>query len=58
MERLTGEPNLYTEGDVYGKVDKSDIVRPPLGDQFALGLSGRAEYVMPFLLWELGSGRT
>ena len=53
-----GGANLYTEGDVYGKVDKSDIVRPPLGDQFALGLSGRVEYVMPFLLWELGSGRT
>ena len=32
-----GGANLYTEGDVYGKVDKSDIVRPPLGDQFALG---------------------
>ena len=45
-----GGANLYTEGDVYGKVDKSDIVRPPLGDQFALGLSGRAEYVMPFFV--------
>ena len=32
-----GGANLYTDGDVYGSVDKSDIVRPPLGDQFALG---------------------
>ena len=51
-----GGANLYTEGDVYGKVDKSDIVRPPLGDQFALGLSGRAEYVMPFFVVGVGSG--
>ena len=49
-----GGANLYTEGDVYGKVDKSDIVRPPLGDQFALGLSGRAEYVMPFFVVGVG----
>ena len=48
--------NLYTEGDVYGKVDKSDIVRPPLGDQFALGLSGRVEYVMPFFVVGVGIG--
>ena len=51
-----GGANLYTEGDVYGKVDKSDIVRPPLGDQFALGLSGRAEYVMPFFVVGVGIG--
>lgn len=30
MGRLTGA-NLYTDGDVYGSVDKSDIVRPSLG---------------------------
>ena len=51
-----GGANLYTEGDVYGKVDKSDIVRPPLGDQFALGLSGRVEYVMPFFVVGVGIG--
>ena len=51
-----GGANLYTEGDVYGKVDKSDIVRPPLGDQFALGLSGRVEYVMPFFVVGGGIG--
>ena len=51
-----GGANLYTEGDVYGKVDKSDIVRPPLGDQFALGLSGRAESVMPFFVVGVGIG--
>ena len=51
-----GGANLYTEGDVYGKVDKSDIVRPPLGDQFALGLSGREEYVMPFFVVGVGIG--
>ena len=51
-----GGANLYTEGDVYGKVDKSDIVRPPLGDQFSLGLSGRAEYVMPFFVVGVGIG--
>ena len=53
---LDGGANLYTEGDVYGKVDKSDIVRPPLGDQFALGLSGRVEYVMPFFVVGVGIG--
>ena len=51
-----GGANLYTEGDVYGKVDKSDIVRPHLGDQFALGLSGRVEYVMPFFVVGVGIG--
>ena len=51
-----GGANLYTDGDVYGSVDKSDIVRPPLGDQFALGLSGRAEYVMPFFVVGVGIG--
>ena len=51
-----GGANLYTEGDVYGKVDKSDIVRPPLGDQFALGLSGRVEYVMPCFVVGVGIG--
>lgn len=43
---------------MYGSVDKSDIVRPPLGDQFALGLSGRAEYVMPFFVVGVGIGAT
>jgi len=51
-----GGANLYTDGDVYGSVDKSDIVRPPLGDQFALGLSGRAEYVMPYFTVGVGIG--
>ena len=51
-----GGANLYTDGNVYGSVDKSDIVRPPLGDQFALGLSGRAEYVLPFFVVGVGIG--
>ena len=51
-----GGANLYTDGDVYGSVDKSDVVRPPLGDQFALGFSGRAEYVMPFFVVGVGIG--
>ena len=51
-----GGANLYTEGDVYGRVSKSDIARPPLGDQFALGFSGRAEYVMPFFVVGVGIG--
>ena len=51
-----GGANLDTEGDVYGRVSKSDIVRPPLGDQFALGFSGRAEYVMPFFVVGVGIG--
>ena len=51
-----GGANLYTDGDVYGSVDTSDVVRPPLGDQFALGFSGRAEYVMPFFVVGVGIG--
>ena len=54
-----GGANLYTEGDVYGKVDKSDIVRPPLGDQFALGLFCRIilfYLMMPFFVVGVGIG--
>ena len=51
-----GGANLYTEYDVYGQIDKSQIVRPPLGEQFALGLSGRVEYVMPFFTVGIGLG--
>ena len=48
--------NLYTEDYVYGLVDKSQILRPDLSDQFALGLSGRVEYVMPFFTVGIGMG--
>lgn len=51
-----GGANLYTEYDVYGQIDKSQILRPALGDQFALGLSGRVEYVMPFFTVGIGMG--
>ncbi len=51
-----GGANLHTDGEVYGSVSRSDIVRPPLGEQFALGLSGRAEYVMPFFTVGVGIG--
>ena len=51
-----GGANLYTEGEVFGDVRKSDIIRPPLGEQFALGFSGRAEYVMPFFTVGIGGG--
>ena len=51
-----GGANLYTEYDVYGQIDKSQIVRPPLGEQLALGISGRVEYVMPFFTVGIGLG--
>lgn len=44
-----GSANLYLSDEVYGDIDKSQIRRPALYNQFALGMSGRVEYVMPFL---------
>lgn len=39
-----------------GDVERSDILRPDLRDQFALGLSGRVEYVMPYFTVGIGMG--
>ena len=51
-----GGANLYTRYDVYGTIDKSEILRPDLSEQFSLGLSARAEYVMPFCTLGVGMG--
>jgi len=51
-----GGANLYTKNDVYGEIDKSEILRPDLSEQFSLGLSARAEYVMPFFTLGVGMG--
>lgn len=39
-----------------GTFERSDIVRPELYEQLALGLSGRVEYVMPFFTVGIGMG--
>ena len=51
-----GSANIYVENEIYGNVNKSEIRRPALGEQFALGISGRAEYVMPFFTVGIGMG--
>ena len=39
-----------------GDVDKSEILRPDLSEQFSLELSARAEYVMPFFTLSVRMG--
>lgn len=51
-----GSANLYLSDEVYGDIDKSQIRRPALYNQFALGMSGRVEYVMPFFTVGIGMG--
>lgn len=52
-----GSANIYMEDDaIRGRIDKSQILRPPLADQFSLGLSARVEYVMPFFTVGIGMG--
>ena len=47
---------MYLSDEVYGDIDKSQIRRPALYNQFALGMSGRVEYVMPFFTVGIGMG--
>lgn len=52
-----GSANIsLRDGMVPGNIEKSDILRPSLGKQFALGFSGRVEYVMPFFTVGIGMG--
>ncbi len=51
-----GSANLYLREEVYDDIDKTQIQRPPLYSQFALGTSARLEYVMPFFTVGLGAG--
>lgn len=53
-----GSANIAVDKDHYigDEVGRSDIVRPDLRDQFALGLSGRVEYVMPYFTVGIGMG--
>lgn len=39
-----------------GSFQRSDIIRPELYEQLALGVSGRVEYVMPFFTVGIGMG--
>lgn len=52
-----GSANIYVKDEmVSGNLEKSDIIRPALGKQFSLGVSGRIEYVMPFFTVGVGMG--
>lgn len=52
-----GSANIYLRDEmISGNIEKSDILRPSLGKQFALGFSGRIEYVMPFFTVGVGMG--
>lgn len=52
-----GSANIYTENTYTGDgIDKSEIIRPELRKQFAVGFSGRVEYVMPFFTVGVGMG--
>lgn len=51
--------NIYTEDYIYGYGDKNPgytFYKPALNKQLALGISARAEYVMPFFDVGLGIG--
>lgn len=52
-----GSANVYVK-DSYsgGNLDKADIIRPELRNQFSIGFSGRMEYVMPFFTMGIGMG--
>lgn len=49
-----GSANVYTEDYIIGTTQ--EFYKPPLYKQLALGLSGRAEYVMPYFTVGLGMG--
>lgn len=49
-----GSANVYVEDHIIGT--NPPIVKPPLHEQLALGLSGRTEYVMPYFSVNMGIG--
>ncbi len=49
-----GSANVYTNGYHTGSED--EFITPPLGNQLALGLSARGEYVMPYFTVGVGIG--
>ncbi len=50
-----GSANTYVKDYEYGYYDQ-EFVRPPLNKQLSLGVSGRAEYVMPYFTVGVGIG--
>ena len=49
-----GSANVYTEDYIAGT--RQEFFKPSLSKQLALGISGRAEYVMPYFTVGLGMG--
>ena len=49
-----GSANVYTEDYIVGT--RQEFFKPSLSRQLALGISGRAEYVMPYFTIDLGMG--
>lgn len=49
-----GSANVYTKDFIIGT--EQEFFKPSLSKQLALGLSGRAEYVMPFFAVDFGMG--
>ena len=49
-----GSANIYTQPFVTGM--QPQFYNPPLKEQFALGISGRTEYVMPYFSVNIGIG--
>ncbi|WP_372652218.1 acyloxyacyl hydrolase [Draconibacterium sp.] len=51
-----GSANVYTQDYIAGT--EQEFFKPPLDEQLALGISGRAEYVMPYFTVGLGVGKS
>lgn len=54
-----GSANVYIEdriGDYTGSTSGRTFLKPDIGDQLALGLSARGEYVMPYFTIGIGMG--
>lgn len=49
-----GSANVYAEDYIIGT--EQEFVKPPISQQLAIGLSARAEYVMPYFILGLGHG--
>lgn len=49
-----GSANVYTEDYIVGTTQ--EFLKPPVNKQLALGVSGRAEYVMPYFSVNFGLG--
>ena len=49
-----GSANIYTQPFISGM--QPQFFKPPLKEQFALGISGRTEYVMPYFTVNIGVG--